>query len=250
MMNDGADLVKAGVEAALRPLNTLIEKLVGPAAEELGFTWQDSIKVFRFGRRLRLMQRVNDLCEAAGIDPKRVPLKLLLPIVENASVEEDDSLQDIWANLLANAADGHTNASEVLPSFSAILSALTARDVKFLDALYSEEVQTAWGSNQRDQLEESVLGLNNLLMYYAKAKLAQGTWIDLPTTADWEANYEFEDDRRGLMLIVDVLAQHGLLRVTGSSFMVNAGPIDTPHYTLTYLGWAFVAACRPPRKAV
>jgi hypothetical protein len=128
-----ADLVKAGVDAVLRPFTDLIMKIAGPAAEELGLTLQDHVKVLRLERQLRLFKRVKEILEKNGREPERVPLKLLQPIVENASVEEDDTLQDRWAALLANAAAG---ISSVHPAFIEVLKQLSSLDVFVLDVLW------------------------------------------------------------------------------------------------------------------
>jgi len=73
------DVVKAGTSEALRPFTDLITKLAGPAAEELGLTLQDSVKVYRLKRRIRLFQKIKEICDNAGINPQTVSLKVLLP---------------------------------------------------------------------------------------------------------------------------------------------------------------------------
>lgn len=128
-----ADLVKAGIDAVLRPFTDLIMKIAGPAAEELGLTLQDHLKVFRLKRRVRLLERVKEILEKSGREPGRVPLKLLQPIVENASIEEDDTLQDRWAALLANTASG---VSMIHPAFIEVLKQLSGLDVFVLDVLW------------------------------------------------------------------------------------------------------------------
>ena len=62
-MND--ELAKAEANA-LDKLADLIHKLAGPAAEELGETLRDSLKVYRIKRQLRLMQRVEEMVKTAG----------------------------------------------------------------------------------------------------------------------------------------------------------------------------------------
>ena len=70
-MND--ELANASGKALDR-LTELLAKLAGPAAEELGETMRDSLKVYRFKRQLRLMKRIEEMARAAGFDPKAVPL--------------------------------------------------------------------------------------------------------------------------------------------------------------------------------
>jgi hypothetical protein len=75
------------------------------------------------------------LPEAMRLQPRTVPLKLLKPIIENATIEDDDDLRDIWANLLVSGAGAHEEDG-VTPSFPAILKDLCSGDAKFLDAFF------------------------------------------------------------------------------------------------------------------
>ena len=247
MMNDGAELVKAGVEAVLKPVTDLIDKIAGPAAEELGLTIQDQVRVFRFRLQLRLWHEVKQICEEAGIQPQRVPLKVLLPIVENASLEEDDDLQEIWANLLANAADPR-QLSPVLASFVDILKELSAQDVKFLDKFYTralERVSKDWpAENVKHEIDW-------LLEMYGAAGLARRTWSAPLNSADLLYRDDLLTDMRDLNLTLDVLLRNGLLTKSVSSPVIRF-QIDPPklktEYSLTHLGTRFVAACKAPTK--
>src|ERR1700755_3276467 len=101
-MEDEDKLVRAGVEAALKPFADMLEKIAGPAAEEFGLTLKDHVRVFRLKRQIRLFKRVEEMLAEAKMEPGRVPFKLLLPMIENASIEENNELQDRWAAMLAN----------------------------------------------------------------------------------------------------------------------------------------------------
>jgi len=84
--------LNAGLDAALKPFSDLIMKIAGPAADEIGLTLQDHVRVFRLKRQLRLLERVKEML--ADREPQRVPLKIIEEIVEHGSVEESDDLQD------------------------------------------------------------------------------------------------------------------------------------------------------------
>ena len=55
-----------------------------------------------------------------------VAMNVAFPLLEAASLEEDDGLQDIWANLLVNAADRNSGVEvkralvSILQDFSAM----------------------------------------------------------------------------------------------------------------------------------
>lgn len=100
--------------------------------------FEDKLKYMRWERQLRLMQRAEEFLKLSGMaTPTRpVPMKLAIPILQGASLEEDDDLQDRWAALLVNAANAEFEG-EVRRSYVSILEQLTPLDAHILDVLYS-----------------------------------------------------------------------------------------------------------------
>jgi hypothetical protein len=78
----------------------------GPAGELAGMWW-DHLKVVRFERQVRLWERVRHFCDERGLltPTRKIPLNIGVPLLQNATLEEDDDLQDVWARLLVNSAD-------------------------------------------------------------------------------------------------------------------------------------------------
>jgi hypothetical protein len=72
-MADEDKLIKAGVEAALKPFADLLEKLAGPAAEEIGFTLQDHFRASRLRRQVRLLKRTEEFLKKAELALKQFP---------------------------------------------------------------------------------------------------------------------------------------------------------------------------------
>jgi Abortive infection alpha len=159
-MSEAYDLAKAGFDAAMAPMADLIEKIAGPAAEEIGLTLRDSVKFYRARRRLRLLQRTKEMFDELGVEPRPVPFKLLLPIIENGSNEEDDELQDRWAALLVSSSgDGAS-----MPGAPDILRQLTKEDVLLLQLAYDyirELVATA--ASQQQHLNVPGIDLNSVV---------------------------------------------------------------------------------------
>ncbi|TKR53663.1 DUF4393 domain-containing protein [Allopusillimonas ginsengisoli] len=123
---------------AARETGGFIAKFVsGPLEQGMGI-FEDRLRYMRWERQIRLMQRAQDLLQLVGLStPTRpVPLKLAIPIMQGASLEENDDLQDRWAALLVNAANANFH-SEVRRSYVAILEQLEPLDASILDALYS-----------------------------------------------------------------------------------------------------------------
>lgn|SRR5262249_22193729 len=127
--------VKDAIEALYKPIESIVKTLAGPAAEEIGLGFRDSVQAWRFKRQVRLFKRVQELCAESGINPQAVKLSFLFDVVDKATLEENDDLQDLWANLLANAADPEYK-SLISTAFPEILRQLSKDEAVFLEAFY------------------------------------------------------------------------------------------------------------------
>ena len=79
---------------------------------------------------------VNKILEEKGVHEARaVPPKLALPIFEEASLEEDPSLQHLWNHLLANAMNPEFN-DELRYGFVEMIKSITAIEASILNNFY------------------------------------------------------------------------------------------------------------------
>jgi hypothetical protein len=103
---------------------------------ELGGIAEDNMKLRRYKNRLKLFAKAEEFMRDKGLDgpTREIPPKFALPLVTYATLEEDEGLQDIWARLLANAADASTPV-ELRTAYIDMLKDLTAFDVKILSML-------------------------------------------------------------------------------------------------------------------
>jgi len=143
-MNDEAKAVEelartAGkIVDATRDAGGFVARILrGPLGQAVGIL-QDKLKYVRLERLLRLQDRVEAVLAERGLaGPTRaVALTVALPLLEQASIEEDDYLQDVWANLLANAADADCGV-EVRRMFVSILADLGSLEVRLLEKIYA-----------------------------------------------------------------------------------------------------------------
>jgi len=252
-MADDLELVKTGITAvtseAIKPVSDLIRSLFGPAADEAGLMLKDHVRVFRARRQLRLYVRTSEILKKTGLTPEHVPLKLLFPIVENASVEESDDLQDRWANLLAHAADP-AEAHTVSIAFPTILRELTPRQAKFLDAIYNEAVKRS--DRWREHGVENVgFSYQDFISLFTDAGLARYPSHQRYTMAERD-RLDVRDDEQERQVAVDMFKRHGIME---DAYEIPQNRTDSPHWEpeidstmqLTLLGAQFVAACREPK---
>lgn len=128
MSEDTSELLKIADK-----LTDLVQRLAGPMADELGQMLGDKVRVYRVKNWINTVQKTGRLLREARLSANAVPPRLLLPIIESSSVEDNDSLQDLWAGLLATASQ-ETDA--VSPSFIETLKQLTPAEARYIDELY------------------------------------------------------------------------------------------------------------------
>lgn len=152
-----------GLDAAREAGGFIARFISGPLEEAMGI-FEDRLKYLRWERQVRLMQRSEQFLSEVGLSkPTRaVPLKIAVPLLQGASLEENNELQDRWAALLVNAANANSGV-DIHRSFIEILGQVSPLEAKILDTLYSlpfEEARHAGFST--DSLPESsrILGEN------------------------------------------------------------------------------------------
>src|ERR1035438_1561947 len=92
----------AAVVGALK-VTDVIKAFLGPATAEIAERFQDQVRLYRYRRQLECLRKAEKMAKDAGFTPKAVPIKLLFPLLEGASLEENEDLHTMWAALLANS---------------------------------------------------------------------------------------------------------------------------------------------------
>jgi len=248
------------VEKLMDPVTDLVKRLAGPAADEVGLSLQDSVKVWRAKRQYRLFEKIVDFIHDAGYKPNPVPLKLLLPALDYASVEDDDDLHTIWAALLANAADPR-KVNPVYPFFLTILKDLTAREARFLSALHKAASFEA--ARWQRQIIDHEITRHQLLNIYADAGLSRQPRLSPLSFGDFSEHREdLNADLKEFASSLDLALRNGILRLSVTQEPIdlsdvaaelrrnrlprNLKVIATTEYCVTQLGIDFIAACKPP----
>jgi hypothetical protein len=126
-------VVQGTVEGLISPVAEMFRQITGGAAEEVGEALKNYVRSVTSRRLPRLMAISKEMFERANIVPRPVPPKLLMPILENGSVEEDDELQDRWAALLVNCSQAN---DDFMPAAPEILKQLNAYEVLLLQMCY------------------------------------------------------------------------------------------------------------------
>jgi hypothetical protein len=130
------DVSSTAIEKGIEIAKSFVDKLVLPPIEELGLLVRDQMAYWRFSNQVKILNKAKNICEKNGVSVKAIPPKLLCPYLENASLEDDDELQDKWAVLLVNMADSQQNIQNHV--FPYILSQLSKEEFNLLESVLLE----------------------------------------------------------------------------------------------------------------
>lgn len=108
-MTKELNIKSSTIEKGLELVKDFAEKLIGPAVEEVGLLMSDKIKYYRFKNQVKVLIKAKEYVKAKNIDVKVIPTKILVPLLENASLEEQSEMQDKWALMIGNLADTEQN---------------------------------------------------------------------------------------------------------------------------------------------
>ena len=148
---------------------SLIKTLFGPSFDELGGMISDQIKLRRFRNQLEIFTKAQQILKDKNIDPKKISLKVLAPLIELSSYEEEESLQHKWAQLTAHIIISD-NDTVFQQNCINILNKISNEESIFLDNLYSLLKEKKVSRKERDLLNakkypksaESILNRSSL----------------------------------------------------------------------------------------
>ena len=136
----GAGKALEAIEGLTHEGRDLVHKLLGPSFEELGEFFGDKFRFWRWKNWARMVEEAQHIIAERGIEPGAVPPKILFPIFDTGSLEDDEHLVMRWAGLLATAAAGDLRQA----SYPRILAELTSLDAQILDYLYEQLPHRQW----------------------------------------------------------------------------------------------------------
>lgn len=205
---------------------------------ELSAIIVDDIRYLRVKNQVNLLLKTREYFEKKHLNPQNVPVKVIVPLLEASSLEEDTSLQAKWKSLLVNASYP-TSERHVISAYIDILKQLSPKEVQLLDHIF-------------DSRHRNPISFGFLAQQY----------IDVANVTRKELMLYFDNFVR-LNLIHNVLTNAILDELNNqehesSMFANNNDPyfsmqsstrfwkLNTDEYELTELGADFIASCRDP----
>lgn len=145
MSDQMSEVAKAAAESAkfgtkaldvAEKMSSFIARVFREPLDQASGIIGDKLKFIRWKRQVRMADEVQSILTARKVtDTNQIPLKLAIPLIEGASIEESDELQDLWNNLIANSMDPKRKTTTQM-SYIDILKSLTPTDAKFLQLFH------------------------------------------------------------------------------------------------------------------
>jgi hypothetical protein len=214
----------AAVVGAAIPFTAIVKRMLGPAADEVAEMWRDKVRLYRHERQIKCVEKAENMAKNAGFTPKVVPPKILFPLLEGASLEDNEGLHTMWAALLANAASPDTSEN-VRPGFIAVLRQMAPDEAGLLN----------WISTRITRTAHVCLPLHDLYSDLGFKSGEDDAHLLRVCLGGLEAVGIFTS-----MTIVD-FEQYSFTFETGGPNFSSGQP-----WQLTRRGVEFVRACRPP----
>ena len=141
MSDKELNIKSSTIEKGLDLAKNFLDKLINPTVEQVGLLFADKIQYFRLKNQINIIIKAKKFIEDKDITIKELPIKILAPLLEECSLEDNEELQDIWAKMLANLVDSNKNLQNNI--FPFILSQLSIQEYKALENFISLEKDSA-----------------------------------------------------------------------------------------------------------
>ena len=138
----------------------LLKKLLGPTFEHFGNETTRLLRrtSFRRGNLRSINEKCKQRCEALGLDPKNAQSlddpALGLLFIDKASLQDDEFLQQRWANLLVSFMDPNSGLRpadfQLDTTYIEIMSQFSKLDCQVLEYIVEHGMEYRYGEDEQD----------------------------------------------------------------------------------------------------
>jgi hypothetical protein len=242
-----------------------VAKVIGPASNQVGGILEDWTRYFRYKNLLAIADKVENIHASRKIEGKTIPIppRVAIPMLESASLEDDETLQEVWARLIANSTDPHFTAAlhpgyieivrQMSPDEAIILSSFLK--LKGYPFLFLNHVQETYEKPPSDILSRIWMGSREEIASYEtiyemfirhcmtlvlKKPADSKVYIDnLLRLRIVELGHDFKGETRSdVELLIERMA-----RASESDKTRISIPARDEFLRMTFFGQGFVSAC-------
>lgn len=235
------DISSTAIEKSIDAARDFLSQLIGPAVNETGLLMKDKIVMWRFERQVKMLTKAREICLKNNISPKKVPLKLVVPLLEHASLEDDDFLLDKWSTLISNLVDSEQNITNHV--FPHLLSQISKNEYLVVEELFLKnqmqvieyrcklsELLIIQENQNIEKLKKDQLSAEISRLDYndPQRKILQDQVYKIQTKV---SKVETEIWRIGYKIKADIVFPEGLLKAFEVSNLIRLGILKEIHST-------------------
>ncbi|ANY20397.1 hypothetical protein A6F68_01887 [Tsuneonella dongtanensis] len=187
--------------------HSFLRRIFGPLAE-VGDLLSDKIRFYRWKSSLETINRAKQIAAEHGFEAQEVPFKTLIPLLENASLEDEASpLIDKWANLLATASFDPKYIENI---FISMLSRFSVKELELLERFVCPELISDIGADKEVTqvvLDASVSGATSALVDTISSLIGK------------RSKLEYRSDLENYIDSLPQFSQHILIEKVGIDFV-------------------------------
>lgn len=176
-------------------LGRFVGKIVGPAATSLGGLLGDQMKAWRAANLARIAKKWRQKCAKHDVPEEAIralPFREAFLVLDAASMEDDEDVQELWARLIFAASQPHPR-TELLKMHVDLLKSLNGLEARLLMIIFDyydrEDRQHVsrslkkLGSIDEEQLRVALLNLQRLGIL--SPDIAEREILDVDTFEEW-----------------------------------------------------------------
>lgn len=142
---------------SVRDAGGFLNRVFGQAIEDtVGLYWTDKIaakrieaSIYNWERLVSLLEKTNQRLEQTGVtETRQIPAKVALPLLEHATIEHEEDLHTLWANLLAVGMDAREEP--IHRKYVTTLGEMTAGDAFVLTSMFDDAEKDIAKKETRD----------------------------------------------------------------------------------------------------
>ena len=165
-----------GIDAAEKAGGFFSRVFGQPIEDTVGMYWGDKVRARRIERAIDLSVSVQEKLENAAISNIRtLPDKIAIPLIEQATLEDDPVLKEMWGKLVAASLDPLERQIE--KEHINVLGNMSSRDAMVLQALY--ERRYVGGNYHSDRYDEDELKEKGIMHSFYHGYLDKVLKLDL-----------------------------------------------------------------------
>jgi hypothetical protein len=243
---------------AVEKVGGFISKVIGGASTQFGGILEDWAKYYRYKNLWVIADKVEAIQARRKLDGQTIPIppRAAIPMLESASLEDNDVLQEIWARLIANSTDPNFNEPPH-PGYIEIIRQMSPDEAIILNSFQKIDGYPTLFTNHVPQQHESRGHLSWSL--FSKAASYEGIYNSyfehcgvLPLKSPADTRVYLDNLQR--LQIVELGHDFSGEQMSGSlglryraSSDANQMPISIPardeYLRMTSFGNSFVRAC-------